>query len=143
MWRTHSCVQRRHSCRRPLPRAQRRRVRLDAARRSACATRVVFRPCSRFPWQDTPHFRSVPENVDAPAKAERSCTAVLRSEYYWTVTASELKRKLAKLGCTFEQGTRHLIVRYQGNRTLMPRHPSQEIQTGTCHAILKKLRIKE
>ena len=118
-------------------------MRLDAARRSACATRVVFRPCSRFPWQGTPHFRSVPENVDAPAKAERSCTAVLRSEYYWTVTASELKRKLAKLGCTFEQGTRHLIVRYQGNRTLMPRHPSQEIKTGTYYAILKKLGIKE
>ena len=74
---------------------------------------------------------------------ERNCTFVLRSEYYWTVTASELRRKLAKLGCTFEQGTRHLVVRYQGNRTLMPRHPSQEIQTGTYHAILKKLGIKE
>ena len=59
------------------------------------------------------------------------------------MTASELKRKLAKLGCTFEQGTKHLIVRYQGNRTLMPRHPSQEIQTGTYYAILKKLGIKE
>ena len=45
--------------------------------------------------------------------------AVLRSEYYWRGTASE------------------------GNRTLMPRHPSQEIQTGTYHAILKKLGIKE
>jgi hypothetical protein len=31
----------------------------------------------------------------------------------------------------------------QGNRTLMPRHPSQEIQTGTYYAILKKLGIKE
>jgi mRNA interferase HicA len=50
---------------------------------------------------------------------------------------------LAKLGCTFEQGSRHLIVRYQGKRTLMPRHPSQEIHTGTYHAILKKLGIKE
>jgi mRNA interferase HicA len=74
---------------------------------------------------------------------KRDCAFVLRSEYYWTVTASELKRKLAKLGCTFEQGTRHLIVRYQRNRTLMPRHPSQEIQTGTYYAILKKLGIKE
>ena len=59
------------------------------------------------------------------------------------MTASELKRKLAKLGCTFEQGTRHLIVRYQGNRTLMPRHPSQEIKTGTDQAILEKLGIEE
>jgi hypothetical protein len=31
----------------------------------------------------------------------------------------------------------------QKHRTLMPRHPSQEIQTGTYHAILKKLGIKE
>jgi mRNA interferase HicA len=47
------------------------------------------------------------------------------------------------LDSDFEQGTKHLIVRYQGNRTLMPRHPSQEIQTGTYYAILKKLGIKE
>ena len=59
------------------------------------------------------------------------------------MTASELKRKLARLGCTFEQGTKHLIVRYQGNRTLMPRHPSKEIKTGTYQAILRKLGIKE
>ena len=54
-----------------------------------------------------------------------------------------MQRKLAKLGCTFEQGTRHLIVRYQGNRTLMPRHPKQEIHTGAYYAILRKLGIKE
>jgi mRNA interferase HicA len=59
------------------------------------------------------------------------------------MTAGELKRKLAKLGCTFEQGTKHLVVRYQGNRTLIPRHPSQEIKTGTYHGILKQLGIKE
>jgi mRNA interferase HicA len=59
------------------------------------------------------------------------------------VTASELKRKLAKLGCTFEQAARHLVVRYQGKRTLMPRHPSQEIKTGTYRGILKKLGIEE
>jgi mRNA interferase HicA len=59
------------------------------------------------------------------------------------MTASELKRKLAKLGCTFEQATRHLIVYYQGKRTLMPRHPSKEIKTGTYRGILSKLGIKE
>jgi mRNA interferase HicA len=62
---------------------------------------------------------------------------------YSGVTASELKRKPAKLGCTFEEGTRHLTVYYKSKRTLMPRHPSKEIKTGTYHASLKKLGIKE
>lgn len=47
------------------------------------------------------------------------------------VTASELKRKLAKLGCTFEEGTKHLTVYYKKERTLMPRRPSKEITRGT------------
>ena len=59
------------------------------------------------------------------------------------MTASELKRKPTKLGCTFEQGTKHLVVYYRGERTLMPRHPSKEIKTGTYRAILKILGIKE
>jgi mRNA interferase HicA len=59
------------------------------------------------------------------------------------MTASELKRKPAGLGCTFEQGTRHLVVYYKGKRTLMPRHPSQEIKAGTYHGILKRLGIRE
>jgi mRNA interferase HicA len=59
------------------------------------------------------------------------------------MTASELKRKLAHLGCTFEHGTKHLVVYYKGRRTLLPRHPSREIKTGTYHGILKKLGIKE
>jgi mRNA interferase HicA len=59
------------------------------------------------------------------------------------MTAGELKRKLAKLGCTFEQAARHLVVSYQGKRSLLPRHPSQEIKTGTYRGILKQLGIKE
>ncbi len=40
-WRTHSCVQRRESSRRSLPQCLKRvELRLDAARRSACATFV-------------------------------------------------------------------------------------------------------
>ena len=68
---------------------------------------------------------------------------VSKLDYRMEVTASELRRKLAKLGCTFEQGTRHLVVYFQGKRTLIPRHPSQEIKTGTYFAILKQLGIKE
>jgi mRNA interferase HicA len=59
------------------------------------------------------------------------------------VTASELKRKLAKLGCTFRQGKKHLVIYYRGRRSLMPRHPSQEIKTGTYRGILKRLGIEE
>ncbi len=59
------------------------------------------------------------------------------------MTASELKRKLAALGCTFEQATKHLVIYYKGRRTLMPRHPSKEIKTGTYRGILKRLGIKE
>ena len=59
------------------------------------------------------------------------------------MTASELKRKLAKLGCSFEEGARHIWIRYRGSRTLMPRHPSKEIKTGTYRGILKRLGLKE
>jgi mRNA interferase HicA len=59
------------------------------------------------------------------------------------MTASELKRKLRKLGCTFEQGTRHLVVIYHGKATEMPRHPAKEIKMGTYRQILKDLGIKE
>jgi mRNA interferase HicA len=59
------------------------------------------------------------------------------------VTASELKRKLARLGCTFEQGTRHLVVIYKGKATEMPRHPAKEIKTGMVRGILKRLGIEE
>jgi mRNA interferase HicA len=68
---------------------------------------------------------------------------VIKSDYRQDMTASELRRKLAKLGCTFEHGTKHLVVIYQGKATEMPRHPSKEIATGTYRAILKRLGIKE
>jgi SHS2 domain-containing protein len=40
-----------------------------------------------------------------------------------------------KLGCTFEQGTRHLIAVHKGKASPIPRHPAQEIKTGTYHKI--------
>jgi mRNA interferase HicA len=59
------------------------------------------------------------------------------------VTASELRRKLAKAGCTFADGTNHLVVYYKGRRTLMPRHPAKEIKKGTYRGILKSLGLPE
>jgi len=57
--------------------------------------------------------------------------------------ASELRRKLERLGCTVEEGTKHWIVYYQNRRSTIPRHPGQEISTGTYYSILKELGIKE
>lgn len=59
------------------------------------------------------------------------------------MTASELRRKLERVGCTFENGKKHLVVYYKGERSLMPRHPGQEIKRGMYFCILKKLGIKE
>lgn len=63
--------------------------------------------------------------------------------YYMDVTASELKRKLAKAGCTFVEAKKHLAVYYRGNCTVMPRHPAKELKKGTVQSILKVLGIKE
>lgn len=57
--------------------------------------------------------------------------------------ASELKRKLERLGCSVEDGTKHWIIYFQGRRTTVPRHPGKEIKTRTYYSILKELGIKE
>jgi mRNA interferase HicA len=59
------------------------------------------------------------------------------------VKANELKRKLAKLGCTFTDGTRHILVSLNGRHSTIPRHPAVEIKTGTLNGILKQLGIKQ
>ena len=58
-----------------------------------------------------------------------------------SLTANELKRKLARLGCTFEQGSKHTKVFFRGRVSLIPRHPAVEIKTGTLRGILKQLGI--
>jgi mRNA interferase HicA len=59
------------------------------------------------------------------------------------VTASALRRKLQAAGCTFEDGKKHTIVHLGNKRTIMPRHGSKEIKTGTYRAILKDLGLEE
>ena len=76
------------------------------------------------------------------ARKRGGSPVVITYDYNENVTANELKRKLAKLGCTFEQGTRHTQVEYQGRRSVIPRHGSVEIKTGTLKAILKQLGIR-
>ena len=41
-----------------------------------------------------------------------------------------------------EDGTKHRIVYYRGQRTTIPRHPGREIKSRTYYSILKDLGIK-
>jgi predicted RNA binding protein YcfA (HicA-like mRNA interferase family) len=41
-----------------------------------------------------------------------------------------------------KKGTRHTIARLGSKRTLIPRHPTQEIKAKTLHAIFKDLGLK-
>jgi mRNA interferase HicA len=59
------------------------------------------------------------------------------------VTASELKRWLARRGCTFEEGTLHTKVMLGKRASQIPRHPSTEIRTGTYRTILKQLGLRK
>jgi mRNA interferase HicA len=88
-------------------------------------------------------FRNA-ESRNPPRRIRKAdIDAVITFDYHEDVKASELKRKLAKAGCTFTEGTNHLVIHYKDNRSLMPRHPAKEIKTGTLRSILKELGIKE
>ena len=41
------------------------------------------------------------------------------------------------------EAKKHLAVYYQGNCTVMPRHPAKEVKKGTVQSILKTLGIRE
>ncbi len=78
----------------------------------------------------------------AEGDADASLDLVSKYDYHAKVTASELKRWLKKQGCTFEEGTKHTKVILGAKATRMPRHPSQELKSGTLQAILKDLDLK-
>lgn len=62
------------------------------------------------------------------------------------MNASELKRLLAKQGCTFESnkgGSGHLTVRRGDRKTQLPMHGSgKELGKGLVNKILKDLGLK-
>jgi len=62
------------------------------------------------------------------------------------VNASELKRYLAKQGCTFEAhkgGSGHVTVYLNGRTSQLPMHGSRkELGTGLVRSILKDLGLK-
>ncbi|MGA3185866.1 MAG: type II toxin-antitoxin system HicA family toxin [Bryobacteraceae bacterium] len=55
------------------------------------------------------------------------------------MTASELKRWLKQRGGAFAEGTNHTFVFFENRRTVMPRHPSKELNPNTVRGHLKKL----
>jgi mRNA interferase HicA len=62
------------------------------------------------------------------------------------VNAQELKKLLARQGCTFESkksGSGHLVVRRGDKRSELPMHGSRkELGTGLVNRILKDLGLK-
>jgi YcfA-like protein. len=60
------------------------------------------------------------------------------------VTSAELKRWLAKQGCTFESGRGgHLTVRLGGKVTTLPMHgKGKDLGTGLVNAVKKALDLK-
>jgi mRNA interferase HicA len=58
------------------------------------------------------------------------------------VKQSEFVRWLARQGVEFRQGKKHLKARLNGKTSVIPRHPSAELQTGTLEEIKKQLGLK-
>ncbi|MDM4091608.1 type II toxin-antitoxin system HicA family toxin [Klebsiella oxytoca] len=52
---------------------------------------------------------------------------------------SEFRRWLESQGVEVSNGTNHLKLRYKGKRTIMPRHPGNEIKEPLRKAIIKQL----
>lgn len=56
------------------------------------------------------------------------------------MSSAELKRWLAKQGCTFEPGKgSHLIVRLGDRMSVLPMHRKKEVGSGLVNAIKKDL----
>lgn len=53
-----------------------------------------------------------------------------------------MKRWLKKNGCSFDEGTKHTIVRREGRFSTLPRHPKKEIRSGTAEAIVRQLGLE-
>ncbi|RKP45595.1 type II toxin-antitoxin system HicA family toxin [Trinickia fusca] len=54
---------------------------------------------------------------------------------------SEFKRRLARRGATFAEGSRHTKIFLNGRQSVMPRHPSAELGEVTRKLILRQLGI--
>ncbi|AGO15627.1 type II toxin-antitoxin system HicA family toxin [Glaesserella parasuis] len=55
---------------------------------------------------------------------------------------SEFLRWLKANGVEVENGTKHLKLYYNGKRSHLPKHPSQELKTGLVEGVKKQLGLK-
>ncbi len=55
---------------------------------------------------------------------------------------SEFVKWLTAQGATFENGTKHLKVYCNGEKTILPRHPGKELKTGLVEGVKKQLKLK-
>ncbi|WP_315710017.1 type II toxin-antitoxin system HicA family toxin [Brenneria uluponensis] len=55
---------------------------------------------------------------------------------------SEFRRWLESQGVEVSNGTNHWKLRYNGKRSVMPRHPGSELDERLRKAILKQLGLK-
>lgn len=55
---------------------------------------------------------------------------------------SEFVRWLAQQGATFKDGTKHLKVYLNGEKSQVPRHPGKELKTGLVEGVKKQLKLK-
>lgn len=55
---------------------------------------------------------------------------------------SEFVRWLRARGATFKDGSKHLKVYLNGQQTILPRHPADELKTGLVEGVKKKLKLK-
>jgi mRNA interferase HicA len=58
------------------------------------------------------------------------------------VKQSEFRRWLESQGVEVTNGSNHLKLRYQGRRSVMPRHPGDEIKEALRKAIQKQLGLQ-
>lgn len=55
---------------------------------------------------------------------------------------SEFKQWLAEQGAIFKEGKKHTKVYLSGKQSVLPRHGTKELATGTMEAIKKQLGLK-
>lgn len=77
------------------------------------------------------------KNVDKVIKNDYYCLMLNSKEE--AVKQGEFRRWLESQGVEVSNGTNHLKLRYNGKRSVMPRHPGDEIKEPLRKAILKQL----
>lgn len=89
------------------------------------------------PLSDRRSYSRVNINVDMVSKNDYYNSMLNSKEE--AVKQGEFRRWLESQGVEVSNGTNHLKLRYNGKRSVMPRHPGDEIKEPLRKAILKQL----